>query len=127
MKLRIKGNSIRLRFSVNEISILKEQGSVAEECVLSPSQTFSYGLTLSENLSDIRVHTSENQMTVYLPKATAQDWLTTDQVGIASTIENGVDEKLRILIEKDWQCMQPRTHEDESDLFPNPRLSEHEG
>ena len=35
----------------------------------------------------------------------------------------GAAGSLRILVEKDFACLQPRAHEDESDLFPNPDAS----
>ncbi len=110
-----------MRFTMKEIEDLKEVGYVTEKCVIGYNNTFIYSLILSENLTEIKVDSSEGRITAYLPTTLAQQWLKTEQVGIEATIENGMDNKLQVLLEKDWQCMQPRSHEDESDLFPHPK------
>jgi len=47
-------------------------------------------------------------------------WATTDLVGLEHQIQLKGEEKLAILIEKDFKCLQERPGEDEEDMFPNP-------
>ncbi|MDG2455745.1 MAG: hypothetical protein P8N47_08050 [Bacteroidia bacterium] len=46
------------------------------------------------------------------------NWDTDERVGFDHTV-NG----LFILLEKDWQCLKPRDHEDESNLYQHPASS----
>ena len=48
-----------------------------------------------------------------------KEWVKTDLEGFDAIMDNGTEEGLYVLVEKDWQCLTPRD-EDESDLFPNP-------
>jgi hypothetical protein len=48
-----------------------------------------------------------------------QQWAESEQVSIRSDKLLDDGEELRILIEKDFQCLAPR-EEDESDMFPHP-------
>ena len=49
-----------------------------------------------------------------LPESMALDWCNTDRVGIEGTAG-----EVRVLVEKDWQCLAPRD-EDESDAYAHP-------
>jgi len=62
----------------------------------------------------------QNVIQLNVPKSYTKNWDTDSRVGFESTSENG----LYLLIEKDFQCLKPRAHEDETDLFPNPQSNE---
>ncbi len=48
MKIRIKGNSIRLRLTKNEVNQLIEQGKVSDECVIM-NRTLIYKIRAQKN------------------------------------------------------------------------------
>src|SRR5690606_41469691 len=59
-------------------------------------------------------------LTVTLPKATVERWTRPDEVSIRGEQPIGGGETLKILVEKDFECLTPREGEDQPDLFPNP-------
>ena len=59
-------------------------------------------------------------MTIYVPRAQADKWANTEQIGLEIEQKIGGGNLLRILIEKDFACLEPRAGEDERDAFPHP-------
>ena len=119
MKLRIQGNSIRVRLTQTEVNNLGEGIDCISHLDFPNGNRLSYRLSVATALA---CDFSDNVITVSLPKTAVKAWATTDQVGIKGdlNLENG--DKLSILVEKDFQCLTERA-EDESDLFPNPKES----
>ena len=62
-------------------------------------------------------------LAVILPFAQVRRWATSDDVGIDETQSVGGGQFLRLLIEKDFECMHSRAEQD-TDAFPNPRKIE---
>ena len=52
-----------------------------------------------------------------------QQWATTDQVGIHDVQRTGDDGELRILIEKDFECIEAPPDESQEDAFPHQQLA----
>ncbi|MCB0520481.1 MAG: hypothetical protein H6577_04965 [Lewinellaceae bacterium] len=123
MKLRIQGNSIRLRLSQGEVQAFGETGKVEDSIAFgtSPGQRITYVLELG-SIEKPTADFTGNQIKVSLPNKMGLAWATTDEVGIDfdMAIEDG--HVLRILVEKDFKCLTDRAGEDESDNFPNPHL-----
>lgn len=119
MKLRIKGNSIRLRLTQGEVAKFITDGKLVETVEFGdePNQFFSYQLLKSETAESVSTEFNNGSISVFVPQNTADDWANGEQVGIAS-VENS---KIKILIEKDFACLAPRKDEDESDNFPHPK------
>ena len=119
MKLRIQGNSIRVRLTQTEVNKLGEGGECISHLDFPNGHRLSYRLSVATALA---CDFSDNLITVALPETAVKGWATTDQVGIKGdlNLENG--DELSILVEKDFQCLTERA-EDESDLFPNPKES----
>lgn len=113
MKLRIRGNSIRLRLSRGEVEQFANDEPVAE-VVDFGTRRLTYALEWSENGTVDALFDGE-RIAVRIPKANGLDWALSDQVSVSA--ETG---DLRILIEKDFACLSPRPGEDESDMFENP-------
>lgn len=119
MKLRIKGNSIRLRLTQTDVSKFVTDGKLVEKVEFGNDweAKFSYELLASENAENVRAEFNNGTISVLVPKNTAEDWANGESVGIASDGNS----KLKILIEKDFACLAPRKDEDESDNFPHPK------
>lgn len=114
MKLRIRGNSIRLRLEKSEVAAFRE-GRVVEEAVcFSPTSRLAYAIERANDESRVRAQFDGGRIVVRVPDAIALEFCDTDRVGF-----DGTDGEVRVLVEKDWQCLAPRD-EDESDAFPHP-------
>ena len=121
MKIRIKDNTIRFRLSNTDLKILKKKGKVVSKCIFGHSQEFKYSVVSKKdgNSEYMCVDLKKNHIKVELAESDVKEWIKSDLEGFDAEMDNGTDEGLYVLIEKDWQCLKPRD-EDESDLFPNP-------
>ncbi|PHN07593.1 DUF7009 family protein [Flavilitoribacter nigricans] len=124
MKIRIKGNTLRLRLSQTEIKQLDEAGMVSEAIAFGPGQTLVYSLERSDAAESPRAVYSDHRILVILPEKAVRDWVQSDQVSIVGEQNNATSEGLSLLIEKDFRCLTERAHEDEEDLFPHPKEGE---
>lgn len=119
MKLRIRGNSIRLRLMQGEVKDLLVSGELIEKVDLLTGE-FGYALKTG---SDYYAEFSNGFLMVTLPVSVAQSWEESEHLGIDHFFDLPNGKKLRLLIEKDLECLTVRDHEDESDAFPNPKKS----
>jgi hypothetical protein len=121
MKLRIKGNSLRVRVSRSEIVKLLAGDALEETVQFTPEARakFTYALQQDRLLGRPAVQYAENKVAILIPAGQANAWGTTDQVGIAEDISLGNLGSLALLIEKDFACLD-RSDEDNQDTFPNP-------
>lgn len=118
MKIRIKGNSIRLRLTKTDVLNLKKNGIVEENTVLGTEELFKYALIVDETASGISAKLMDNKITVSLSKKEADVLINTDEITVQGNQNNGVDKGLFILVEKDLQCLDT-TSEDQSDMYKN--------
>ena len=121
MKIRILGNSVRLRLSQTEVEQILATGRV--------TQTVKFGTKASQQLhytfekadvSAMQAIFDTNEICVKTPLLMANNWASSNQVSLESYMPIEGEEQLRILVEKDFKCIDARKGEDESDLFPNP-------
>ena len=121
MKLRLQFNSIRLRLKRGEVERFTSTGRV-EEYICSGSdlaQVFYYVLEATDAVSSPRAAVGPGSVVVQVPAAEAVKWASTDQVGIEGEQATDSQASLRILIEKDFACIDG-TDEQNADTFPNP-------
>ena len=57
---------------------------------------------------------------VSVPQSAVERWQRTDEVTISGELALGGSETLKILIEKDFECLNPRPGDEDADTFPNP-------
>ena len=120
MKLRVLDNSIRLRLTRGEVETVSTEGLVKGRVRFAGSNTFDYVLESSPATVKPEAHWSNNVLTVRVPVMDIRNWADSDRVSIDSKQILDDGERLRILVEKDFQCLAPREGEDESDMFPHP-------
>ena len=125
MKLRIRGNSLRLRLLRGEVEQFGKIGRVVETIRFgaSPAAQLSYILEADGEAEQINTFFADNQITVLVPEKAARNWVESDDVSLRSEqpIENGDAENiLKILIEKDFVCLDRKDDPDNSDAFPHP-------
>jgi hypothetical protein len=120
MKLRIKGNSLRLRVSRVDMAALVEQGSIEETIQFgaAPEARLSYALRHEKAERDIRVEYAGQRVSVVLSTEAALRWASNESVGIYGSAEVG-DGLLELMVEKDFACLDGADAVDE-DAFPNP-------
>jgi len=122
MKLRIRGNSIRLRLGESEVAQLVKDGRVSESIQFSafPGSRLTYTVVTSPDAKEITARLRDSEIEVTVPEGLGQGWANSEQVGLnhVQPIDNEVN--LSILIEKDFRCLEPRPGEDQSDTFTNP-------
>ena len=116
MKLRIRGDSVRLRLTRGEVKALLETGSVGEATRFPAGSAFQYRLTAAADCKEAGARFEAATLTVALPAELARQWGESDEVGIrlALALTHG---ELGILIEKDFPCLTARPGEDDSDAF----------
>lgn len=121
MKIRIQGNSIRLRLSQADVRTFAETGVVEERLQfgLSPGESLVYKLEQAD-IRQFAATFEDNRISIAVPAETGSNWAATAMVGMESEISLGENKALRILVEKDFKCLTERAGEDESDNFPNP-------
>ena len=118
MKIRIKDNSVRLRLQRSEVAIFRETGRVQKQTVF-PGSELKYMLVGSSGHQQLAAEFSNNSITVFVPEAMAEKWTATDEIGMEHNMELPNGDKLFLLVEKDFQCLD-HTREDQSDMYINP-------
>ncbi len=115
------GNSIRLRLSQTEVKQILNEGEVKQTVKFSKdAQTHLHYTLKKTDVNEISASFDNNEICVYLPIAIANEWADSLQVSLENHVPIKDDEQLKILVEKDFQCLDEKRDEDESDLFPNP-------
>ena len=121
MKIRIQGNSIRVRLSRPEVEKLSRD-SYIEEKTFFGNNSFCYALKQDVLINALSATYSDNNMTMYVPKAFLEKWPENNVVGIDSEMPVGKTETLYLLLEKDFKCLD-NVAEDQSDNYENPNKS----
>lgn len=122
MKLRIKGNSIRLRLLRSEVDEFREQESLSEEINFGTT-SLRYSLRMSADAESIHATLSNNEIEVSIPQTDARDWTVNDEVGFEAEQPLGNGEVLTIIIEKDFVCVDRPDDPDRQDAYPNPKVT----
>lgn len=120
MKLRLLDDSIRLRLSQSDVVDAERQGVVEGQTRFPDGSSFRFALeTLREGPASAGF--AGDRMVVGLPATEISAWANDDS---AVSLEGEVDlpdgSQLKLLVEKDFQCLTERPDEDQSDLFQNP-------
>jgi hypothetical protein len=114
LKLRIQGNSLRFRLARTEVACLHDNGQVEYSIGFPGGRKLRYSVTASRSAAAVSVNYDGDSLDVLLPAAVATAWAESDDI----TIE-GSDSGLRILIEKDFQCIH-KPEDRDPDGYPNP-------
>jgi hypothetical protein len=118
MKLRIKGNSIRLRLSKTDVEKLAV-AKYLEEHTSFGSNTFGYVLQINDAGDELSADFDGSKITVFVPEILIKDWPVNDVVGFNATRQVSDAESLYILVEKDFKCIDEATG-DQQDNYENP-------
>ena len=122
MKIRIKGNSIRLRLTKTDVQNLKKNNFVEETTTIGNRQVFKYALVIDTNIPQISASFNESKITIYLSKSEAEIITNTDEITVKGSQKNSTEKDLFLLVEKDLECLDS-TSEDQSDMYENTKTT----
>src|ERR1017187_10033765 len=103
MKLRIRGNSIRIRLSRTEVDSLGKGGYIQETTEFGGS-IFTYALQSKEGISALTAAFSNGKITMFVPAHLAAEWPKNETVGYENHLDIGNSKQLFLLLEKDFKC-----------------------
>ena len=124
MKLRIRGNSIRLRLGQSEVYRLATNGAVEELTIFGRGrgQRLGYEIRAAEDETVVGVSFDGRRIVVHVPAEMINRWAGSAQVGIYAMQATDRGE-LAVVIEKDFVCIDGDSGESQDDAFPNPALA----
>jgi hypothetical protein len=121
MKLRIEGNTLRLRLRKSEVAQLAKNGRVADHTQF-PNGKLEYVLELKTNIKDITAIFSAQEISIGMPEAWGKAWVDDSRVGFQAALRISDDVALDVLVEKDFVCLD-RDLNLQADQFPHPKTS----
>ena len=120
MKLRIKGNSLRLRITPSELERLLEDGRIQETIHFAshPEARLTYALEHTPLAERMVIRYMPGEVLVLVSSDAAGHWASGPDVGIYGefTTRYGTVE---LAIEKDLACLD-KSDAENADTFPNP-------
>ena len=123
MKIRIKGNSLRIRLTKSEVGELSDTGYLEEQTLFAGNKTDSYrfacALQRMENESELSATLDTNKITMFVPAKLLKDWPENNVVGFHANMPVAENDVLYLLLEKDFACLDETT-EDQTDNYVNP-------
>ena len=121
MKLRILGNTLRLRLSRGEVEQIGLGQPVIETTTFPGGGQLQYLMRTSDLETNIvkSCDGPDTLIEVVVEKSVADRWASSNEVGLygASPLLIG---SLELLVEKDFACINPRDGVEDQDSFPNP-------
>lgn len=119
MKLRIKGNSIRIRLTKTEVERISSEEGYLEEETSFGNANFIYALQQVGSGTELSASFEGNKMTMFVPSALTDGWPKNNVVGFEVNMPLDDNKSLYLLLEKDFVCLD-HTNEDQSDNYENP-------
>lgn len=121
MKLRIKGNTLRLRLTQSEVGEFVATGRFAETVGLAPDELV-YSIEKSDS-DTVLGQFADGKLTVFVPVSIADEWAEGELIGFEAKQPIDDENELHIIIEKDFACLTPRDGEDTADHYPHPKTA----
>lgn len=120
MKLRLRGNSIRLRLNKPEVARFASQGTIEEVLCYGAGagEQLTYGLERSGSAPGIQLSVAPGRIMILVPEGLARDWVDTERVSLESRSRTTAPNELTILVEKDFRRLHGASKD--PDLYPNP-------
>jgi hypothetical protein len=118
MKLRIHGNSLRLRLSQKEVALLRDRGRIESSIEFAAGCRLVYLLEVSFRAQAVTASLDRYSIRVTAPTHVIVNWAESEQVSIETTSAAG----LHLLIEKDFQCLHKADDQD-FDAYPHPLIA----
>jgi Family of unknown function (DUF7009) len=121
MKLRIRGDSLRMRVTPSEMSRLLQSGRIEETIHFGLESdaklTYAVMIVPAQN-GGVALRYLPHEIAVVIPAVLAHAWASGEQVGVYGAVNTGAGQ-LEIAVEKDFACLDKSDAENE-DTYPNP-------
>jgi hypothetical protein len=121
MKVRIKGNSVRIRLSRSEVEIFGREGYVEERTDFGKTELI-YAVKSTDDEMMSATFTG-GMITMCVPANMLNVWAETNQVSLDHHMPVSNNKHLYLLLEKDFKCIDAGGTEDQSDYYENPLKS----
>ena len=118
MKLRIKGNSVRLRLTKTDVATIARSGYLEDITDFGPSKLI-YALASKPEVLEMNARFNDNKIEIQVPESMVTGWPENDIVGFEANMPLPDGSSLYLLIEKDFACLD-HTNEDQRDNYENP-------
>ena len=120
MKLRLHDDSLRLRLDRDEVDALGRGEAVETSARFPGGRTLRWRLEVAGD--DVTALLADDHVIVRLPAAVATHWAGDDtEVSVRGRPQASGDASLAILVEKDFECLEPRAGESQRNRFTNPK------
>jgi hypothetical protein len=121
MKLRVRENTLRFRLGRSEVETFDRTGTIGDTVRFGLGKNdFGYLLEKTPD-GNFSASFGDGTIVVRVPASDANRWASTDEVSLAGTFLADGQTELRILIEKDFVCLNAHNDEDQSDRYPHPK------
>lgn len=115
MKLRLQGNTVRLRLTRPEVARLRDEGAVEETVEFAGSGALRYRLRRVETALAAAAEFRDETIAVSVSAEAVRKWADSEEVGIYAQMG-----PLKIAIEKDFRCLTVRADEQDPGAYPRP-------
>jgi hypothetical protein len=120
MKLRIYGNSVRVRLTQTEVARLAKGERIEQTTAFSATSKLISSIEPSPHAATAGVEFDGLHLAIHMPSKQAVHWATSSEIGIEVTQPSGESASLSLLVEKDFECLHPG-QEKTADAYPNPQ------
>ena len=119
MKIRIKDNSVRLRLTRPEVEQFGKEKYIEGRTEFGDT-VFVYAMLCDQEIAEMFAGLDNNKITMHIPASIAESFVNTDAVGFQHEQLLPSGNKLFLLFEKDFKCIDADVLEDQSDNYENP-------
>ncbi|HVI46933.1 MAG TPA: hypothetical protein VM802_18785 [Chitinophaga sp.] len=117
MKIRLRGNSIRYRLDKNDVELLETAGKAESSTHIGAGVL--HFCVRGKDIDNPAIKMEHDGVHLLVPNTILIKWYTPQEVGFEFTFPNTDGTELKVLVEKDFQCLTQRD-EDDSQAFDNP-------
>ena len=110
-----------MRLLRGEVAQFGATGLVSETINFGASSMI-YTLRASSTATSISASFADNEIKIIVPDALARDWIESNKVGIEADQMIETNENLKILVEKDFICLDRPADADNRDAYPHPSI-----
>lgn len=121
MKIRILGNTIRIRVKMHETQAIMEKGMIEEVVEFGPSEADKLRFQVLKGDDAFVIEQMGMSVRITVPGILVETWASTDLVGFQETIATSKGSEIAVLIEKDYACLDGDRAEEEGS-YENPML-----
>ncbi|MEM8984582.1 MAG: hypothetical protein AAGC71_16330 [Pseudomonadota bacterium] len=116
MKIRLRGNSLRLRLTRSEVDAIG-RGETVREVTIFPNERALTTLLTPCGGNSVATEFRGDELRVSAPTDALRTWADGDEVGLDCIVEPA---DFTVTVEKDFSCLTPRAGGDDDDTFPHP-------